>query len=159
MNFTNNIIMGMNSSAFVKNYGIKIFVIFALFTVLVMPVQAIGISIGQKYAGGIVIYVDDTDHGLVVAPHDLPKLYRFPAAKEACKALVLNGYSDWFLPDQSQLEMLYQQKAVIGGFTDDWYWSSTTDLGSFSMVINFEDGYITKDDWISKRKVRPIRAF
>jgi uncharacterized protein (TIGR02145 family) len=44
-----------------------------------------------------------------------------------CDALVLNGYSDWFLPTKDELNVLYQNLGSlgIGNFSSDLYWSST----------------------------------
>jgi hypothetical protein len=47
-----------------------------------------------------------------------------PAAKFA-NAYVLNGYNDWFLPSKDELNKLYLQKDVVGGFTSVGYWSSS----------------------------------
>lgn len=34
-------------------------------------------------------------------------------------------YKDWFLPSRKQLDCLFQHKNEIGGFANDFYWSST----------------------------------
>jgi hypothetical protein len=59
---------------------------------------------------------------------------------------------------------LYQQKAVVGGFADDVYWSSTEANGGFAggyaWYQNFSNGYRYND--LSKaytRRIRVIRAF
>lgn len=38
---------------------------------------------------------------------------------------VLNGYDDWFLPSIDELNLLYSQKDVVGGFASEFYWSSS----------------------------------
>lgn len=45
-------------------------------------------------------------------------------AASLCDQLVLNGYSDWFLPCKNELNLLYQQRNLVGGFSNDYYWSS-----------------------------------
>ena len=36
------------------------------------------------------------------------------------------GYTDWYLPSKDELNILYVNRAAIGGFkTNDYYWSST----------------------------------
>jgi len=34
-----------------------------------------------------------------------------------------SGYGDWYLPSKYELNLLYSQKAVVGGFADFYYWS------------------------------------
>ena len=34
-------------------------------------------------------------------------------------------YGDWYLPSREELALLSQQRNVIGGFAEDFYWSST----------------------------------
>jgi hypothetical protein len=84
-------------------------------------------------------------------------------AARICDDLVLNGYDDWFLPSKDELNQMYQQKTVIGGFSSDWYWSSSegTTIGSdsYAWVQDFSIG--TQDDlWKAFTfHVRAIRAF
>ncbi len=43
-------------------------------------------------------------------------------------AYTLEGYDDWFLPSKDELDLLYTQKDVVGGFVTAFggaYWSST----------------------------------
>lgn len=35
------------------------------------------------------------------------------------------GYSDWYLPSKEELNLLYLNRALIGGFQSAFYWSST----------------------------------
>lgn len=46
-------------------------------------------------------------------------------AAKICEDLVLNGYDDWFLPSIDELEQMYLNKNSIGGFSPNWYWSSS----------------------------------
>ena len=46
-------------------------------------------------------------------------------AAQICDALELNGYTDWFLPSKNELNQLYLQKTVIGGFANAYYFSSS----------------------------------
>lgn len=54
-----------------------------------------------------------------------------PVAAVVCGNLVLNGYSDWFLPSKDELNLLFLNKAAIGNFTTNgggtsgYYWSSS----------------------------------
>lgn len=61
-------------------------------------------------------------------------------AARVCSELTLGGYSDWHLPSIDELRLLYDNKTLIGGFTSDYYWSSTEayDIGAYN--IRFSDG-------------------
>lgn len=43
----------------------------------------------------------------------------------ACSNLNLNGFADWYLPAKDELWLMYQIKALIGGFSTQFYWSSS----------------------------------
>ncbi len=70
-----------------------------------------------------------------------------------------NGYNDWFLPSLDELNLLYQQKAVVGGFAVDSYWGSTEKHSDYAWVQSFGNGvqdYLNKD---GTHRVRAVRAF
>ena len=46
-------------------------------------------------------------------------------AKSSCNNLTYGGYSDWFLPSKSELNTMYLNKDVIGGFSFTGYCSSS----------------------------------
>ena len=48
-------------------------------------------------------------------------------AAKLCDDLVLNGYSDWYLPSKDELNKLYLNKRAVGGFATYFYWSSSED--------------------------------
>ena len=91
-------------------------------------------------------------------------------AAQLCNDLVLNGYDDWFLPSKDELNELYKNKDLIGGFSDEWYWSSSEDpdAGPDTWSQNFgtgaqAGGYMATADWSVPGKygcrVRAVRAF
>jgi hypothetical protein len=51
----------------------------------------------------------------------------FGWAAQACDALVVNGFDDWFLPSRDELHYMYGNLHMrnLGGFKLGWYWSST----------------------------------
>jgi hypothetical protein len=51
----------------------------------------------------------------------------FGWAAQACDALEINGFDDWFLPSRDELHYMYGNLHMrnLGGFSLDWYWSST----------------------------------
>ena len=75
------------------------------------------------------------------------------AATETC-------YGDWYLPSKFELNLLYAQKSVVGGFVGAYYWSSTEYGSSFAWLQMFFDGYQGSNLYKgSSYRVRPVRAF
>ena len=84
-------------------------------------------------------------------------------AAKLCDDLVLNGYSDWFLPSKDELNVLYQNRNLIGGFGSDFgYWSSSQreDYNCFAWIHYFFSGEQVNDDETEQGyRVRAVRAF
>jgi len=71
----------------------------------------------------------------------------------------LNGFNDWFLPSQNELNEMYLQRAVLGSFTTDFYWSSSELFAASAAGQNFNDGSFLNGDKNNSYGVRAIRAF
>jgi hypothetical protein len=71
----------------------------------------------------------------------------------------LNGYAGWFLPSQDELNLLYQQKAVVGGFANDYYWSSTDFSSNYAWYQDFIYGAQHYGNKYFTLRVRAVRAF
>jgi hypothetical protein len=83
-------------------------------------------------------------------------------AARVCDELVLNGYSDWFLPSKDELNEMYLQRNVIGDFGSGTYWSSSEYNPWIAWSQAFYDGYQFGWNGYLKhygRWVRAIRAF
>lgn len=124
------------------------------------------LTIGQRYQGGIIFWLDATgQHGLIAATVDqgtatqwyngifkatgtksnglyagemntamivAAQINDTPggsfAAKVCADYSVEDGgvtYGDWYLPSNYELILLYRQRALVGGFAQANYWSST----------------------------------
>ena len=82
-------------------------------------------QIGEKFGGGIIFHIDETgEHGLIAAPSDQGS-FAWNDAVAACSTLDLGSYKDWRLPSKAELNMMYERRTVIGGFSSELYWSST----------------------------------
>ena len=73
-------------------------------------------------------------------------------------------YKDWYLPSKSELNLLYKQKMVIGGFniTNGIYWSSTESSATpeaSAWEQEFKYGSQYEDDKDLTDQVRCIRKF
>jgi len=150
--------------------------------------STIAFAIGQNLFGGIIFYIDTTGiHGLISATTDqgsakwgclsiiggtstaigtgqanttaiVNGCSTAGIAARVCNDLVLNGYDDWFLPSKDELNLMYAQKTVIGGFS--WYyWSSSESNMMNAWCEDFTNGaqstYVKTASW----KVRAVRAF
>jgi len=80
-------------------------------------------------------------------------------AAELCSNLVLGGYSDWYLPSINELNQLYLNQNLIGGFAGAGYWSSTEIDGSHAYYLYFSIGTYTSCDKSSGQLVRAVRSF
>jgi hypothetical protein len=67
-------------------------------------------------------------------------------------------YGDWYLPSKHELNLLYSQKSVVGGFALSEYWSSTEFDDEYVWIQNFS-GYQTGFNKDLTLYVRAIRAF
>ena len=66
----------------------------------------------------------------------------FKAARLAYE-YVHEGYDDWFLPSLNELQILYLNKDLIGGFEDDWHYYSSTEISlAYAASILFSSGEI-----------------
>jgi prepilin-type N-terminal cleavage/methylation domain-containing protein len=69
------------------------------------------------------------------------------------------GYADWFLPSKDELNELYLQKNVVGGFAAGSYRSSSEGNANLVWFQNFSNGYQNDSLKSSDLRVRPVRAF
>ena len=68
-------------------------------------------------------------------------------------------YGDWYLPSKYELNLLYLQKTVVGGFASAYYWSSTEYAYSFAWDQYFGSGYQIFSSKGDIDHVRAVRAF
>jgi hypothetical protein len=68
-------------------------------------------------------------------------------------------YGDWYLPSKFELHLLYMAKNMVGGITDNGYWSSSEVSSGFAWDQYFSNGDQTDSPKGNLRYVRAIRAF
>ena len=94
-------------------------------------------------------------HGVEVKTQDEPDSMTWDAAVMAVKEHGLG----WRLPTIVELRILYEHRKLIGGFSDEDYWSSTERDVNSAWIQGFrlgdQDRYIKQ----SKLKVRAVRSF
>ena len=88
-----------------------------------------------------------------------------PIAASEALAYESGGYSDWYLPSFDELKEMYNTignggpEGNIGGFVNDWYWSSSESNNYNAWSIDFTDGGTTSSSKFNTYRVRVIRAF
>jgi serine/threonine protein kinase len=129
-------------------------------TIKEAPIVSItNLKIGQKYQGGIIFYLDNSEkHGLACTESDLGK-FEWQDAINRCRNSKLNGFNDWYLPSKEDLKKLYQLRKTIGGFAFNFYWSSTEDGNVNSWGQDFTNGFNYASYKVNYNYVRAVRAF
>jgi hypothetical protein len=61
-------------------------------------------------------------------------------AAAVCRLYTGGGYVDWYLPSLGELNKLYLNKGLIGGFAFNFYWSSTEASATNAWLQYFIDG-------------------
>ena len=128
--------------------------------------------------GGIIVYVDEagfynsvdrsigamcmrgTCHYLEMALSDLEGQYSWDDAMVAAEAFSTPSANDWLLPSQDALLLIYRfSSRGGGGFSPDYYWSSSEGDDNYAWSQRFKDGWQSYYLKYSPYYVRPVRAF
>jgi hypothetical protein len=80
-------------------------------------------------------------------------------AAKFCKDLVENTYSDWFLPSKDELNKLFLNRSLIGGFTTYTYTSSSEFDNNNAWSQWFTNGTQGAYPKIATLRIRPVRRF
>lgn len=126
---------------------------------LVLIGTATGIGTGQANTTALVAAMDSTAY--ISSTTSITTTTADYAAR-MCDIHEAGGYSDWFLPSKDELYLMLQNLKVnnLGGFSGDYYWSSSESNANFAWTQDFNDGIqyyysYRYDDF----RVRPVRAF
>jgi len=101
-------------------------------------VRGAGPDIGTRMDDGTVFagLSPDTKQLMYVTPEDAPLTMRWKQAMDYAADLDAHGYTDWRVPTDGELSVLFQNRAAIGGFNESGstrptcrYWMSTKTLG------------------------------
>jgi hypothetical protein len=80
-------------------------------------------------------------------------------AAQLCANYKGGNYADWYLPSKYELNLLYLQKSVVGGFANSFYWSSTELNDYVAWVQAFDSGGEGATSKDGADSVRAVRAF
>jgi hypothetical protein len=105
---------------------------------------------GTVYAG----VSPDTGKAMYTTPTDASLTMTFNGAKKYAQGLntqKAHGHDDWHIPTKAELNVLFNNRAAIGGFNVSgslpagWYWSSSQDDVWTAWEQRFSDG--AQDDY------------
>ncbi|MDR2633448.1 MAG: DUF1566 domain-containing protein [Treponema sp.] len=125
---------------------------------------------GDVGVGGTSSALGDGKRNTQLIVEELRKK-RIGGAAQYCDDLEYGGYTDWFLPSNDELNLMYQnlKEKGLGGFTNDVYWSSSVHDNNFgySFAQRFNDGfrfgvdsgYANENHKSRSNRVRAVRAF
>ena len=123
--------------------------------------------IGQSYGGGIIFYVTpDGQHGLIAEIQDQSSESSWYDAQDNISnpnnhSLTGKNYTDWRFPTKYELNLLYINKSVVGGFAPYYYWSSTEYYANNTAYnqnfVNGNQGH--GDPKTNPLAIRAIRSF
>ncbi len=80
-------------------------------------------------------------------------------AAKMCSELILGGFSDWYLPSKDELNKLYLNKTLIGGFLEGDYRTSSESNLYQAWTQNFSSGVQSNNFKDSQYRLRAVRSF
>ena len=128
-------------------------------------------TISETFGGGIVFYVTtDGLHGLIAETQNQSTDSDWYVAHDIISNPANHSYEgqkfiDWRLPTKYELNLMFNARSTIGGFTNNYYWSSTesdfnvTTNNRESWLQNMSSGTPFKTFSSTPFYVRAIRAF
>jgi hypothetical protein len=104
---------------------------------------------GDKMQDGTVFagISPDTNKPMYATPADASLTMKFNQATEYAAKLDVHGHQDWRVPTKAELNVLFNNRAAIGGFDVSgsnpagWYWSASSYYGWHAWGQRFSDGH------------------
>jgi hypothetical protein len=123
------------------------------------------LKVGYKMLDGTVFagISPDTNKPMYTTPADASLTMTFNEATEYAAKLDAPGHRDWRVPTKAELNVLFNNRAAIGGFNvtgsypSGWYWSSPQDGGGAAWGQRFSDGDQDKLNKLHHSAVRCVR--
>ena len=124
-------------------------------------------SPGIQWYNGTLISTDTKNYGIYAGKANTIKIVNTQGAgsyaAKICDelAVTVNGefYDDWYLPSMDELNLLYLQKSIVGGFDNEYYWTSTENTSWSAWSRSFNNGSYCDCTKNTSFYVRAIRAF
>lgn len=148
----------------VKNFILNAFLLFCLVLESQAQTQTTH-HIGDRFGGGIVFNVIDRgQRGLISETQDQSTACSWLNASVIIRDSSNHSsagkvFVDWRLPTKEELRKLYNQKSIIGGFANEFYWSSSEYQNNYAWCQDFTGGGQGSPFKVVSLHVRSIRAF
>jgi hypothetical protein len=122
-------------------------------------------KIGDKMPDGTVLagISPDTNKPMYATPTDASLTMKFKEAQEYAAKLDAHGHQDWRVPTKAELNVLFNNRAAIGGFNvtgsdpASWYCSASPGSEWDAWDQRFSDGYQNNNYKGSHSAVRCVR--
>jgi len=120
---------------------------------------------GDKMPDGTVFagISPDTNKPMYTTPADASLTMKFNEAQEYATKLDAHGHKDWHVPTKAELNVLFNNRAAIGGFNvtgsppAGWYWSASPYYDWNAWGQQFSDGYQYINPKVNHSAVRCVR--
>jgi hypothetical protein len=105
----------------------------------------------------------DTGRRMYTRPADTDLTMKWREAMNYAANLNARGHRDWKLPSKAELNVLFKNRAAIGGFDTSgsfpagYYWSSSKISGSNAWYQRFSDGFQNANNKNGELCVRCVR--
>jgi len=133
-----------------------------------LPVPSAMLDVKSTSKGLLPPRMTTTQRDAITQPVAGLTIYNTSKNGNAFAATVCNEYSvtvggvtygDWYLPSKYELNLLYLQKAVVGGFANSYYWSSSEYSANYAWSQYFGSNNQYYDYKYNAFYVRAVRAF
>jgi hypothetical protein len=120
---------------------------------------------GDKMPDGTVLagISPDTNKPMYATPVDASLTMTFNGARQYATDLAAYGHKDWRIPTNAELNVLFNNRAGIGGFDlsgshpSGWYWSASPNVKWGAWGQRFSDGLQDTNFKNTHSSVRPVR--
>lgn len=113
-------------------------------------------AIGAELQGGIYVgpMVEDGQLVHLIAAKESLGCHEWETAKVEASRYKGGGFLDWRLPTKDEATIALVHAKPL--FDQEWHWTST-ERGSYTWAVGFEDGYVDDSYRATEFRVRPFR--